>query len=79
MISYSCTVVFIHATGYVLAYHVLHTEHMEVQLSEVAKRGQDDTVLPSTYPVHGSVSELNHSGADAVTVILSSFILLLSI
>ena len=50
---------FFHATRYMLAYHVLHTERVECSIGlngETAKRGQDDTVLPSIYPVHMSVS-----------------------
>ena len=49
-ISYSCKVVFFHATRYMLAYHVLHTERVESSIGqngEKAKRGRDDAVLPS--------------------------------
>ena len=49
-ISYSCKVVFFHATRYMLAYHVLHAERVESligQNGEKAKRGRDDAVLPS--------------------------------
>ena len=38
---------------------VLHAECVESSIGrngEMAKRGQDDTVLPSVYPVHMSVS-----------------------
>ena len=49
-ISYSCKVVFLHATRYMLAYHVLHAERVESLIGrngEKAKRDQDDVVLPS--------------------------------
>ena len=54
-ISYSCKVVFFHATRYMLAYHVLHAERVKNSIrrnGEKAKRGRDDAVLPSVYPVH---------------------------
>ena len=50
---------FFHATRYMLAYHVLHTERVESLIGrngETAKRGQDEAVLPSIYPVHVSAS-----------------------
>ena len=40
----------------------------KVQSNEIAKRGRDDAMLASTYPVQGSASEVNHSGADAQVV-----------
>ena len=46
-ISYSCKVVFFHATRYMLAYHVLHAERVESSIGEKAKRGRDDAVLLS--------------------------------
>ena len=59
---------FIHATRYTLAYHVLHTKHMESLIGQMAQCGQDDTVLPSTYPVHRSPNEVNPLGADVQVV-----------
>ena len=50
---------FFHATGYMLAYHVLHAERVESSIGkngETVRRGQDDAVLPSIYPVHVSAS-----------------------
>ena len=50
---------FFHATRYMLAYHVLHAEHVESLIGrngETVKCGQDDAVLPSIYPVHVSAS-----------------------
>ena len=50
---------FFNATRYMLAYHVLHAEHVKSSIGrngETAKHGQDDSVLPSIYPVHVSVS-----------------------
>ena len=46
---------------------------------KMAKRGQDNTVLSSTYPIHGSASEVNaRCKSSPFTVIVSSFILFLS-
>ena len=58
-ISYSFKVVFFYATRYMLAYHVLHTERVESlsgRNGEMAKRGRDDAVLLSVYPIHVSTS-----------------------
>ena len=55
VISYSCEVVFFHGTRY----HVLHAKRVESLIGrngEKAKRGRDDAVLPSVYPVHVSAS-----------------------
>ena len=34
----------------------------------MAKRDRDDAVLLSAYPIHGSVSKVNHSGADVQVI-----------
>ena len=44
-------------TRYTHAHHVPHTEHMERSKWQSGKRCQDDAVLFSTYPVHGSASK----------------------
>ena len=52
-------VVFFHATRHMLAYHVFHAECVESLIGrdgEMVKRGQDDAVLPSVYPVQVSAS-----------------------
>ena len=63
MISYSCRVVFIHATRYRLAYHVPHTQQVE---SSKGRNGE--AWLRRHYSIHGSLNELNHSDADAQVV-----------
>ena len=40
----------------------------KVRSDETAKRGRDNAVLSSAYPVHGSASEVNRSDADAQVV-----------
>jgi len=37
----------------------------KVQLDEMTKCSRNDTILFSAYPIHGSASEENNSGADA--------------
>ena len=83
-ISYSYTVV--HATRYRLMYHVTHAKHVEsphIRSDEMVKHSRDEAVLFSAYPVHGSASKVNLTQvlkhkSSPVTVILSSFIALLS-
>ena len=58
-------------------HHVPHAKYVESLIGQ--KRGWDDTVLSSAYPIHMSASEVNHSGATCksspITVIfLSSFV-----
>ena len=52
---------------------------LEIQSDKMAKRSQDNTMLSSTYPIHGSVSKVNaRCKSSPFTVIMPSFILLLS-
>ena len=53
---------------YTHAHHVPHAEHMESLKWQNRKCGGEDAVLSSAYLVHGSVSEVNRSGADVQAV-----------
>lgn len=46
---------------------------------ETAKRGRDNALLSSAYPVHGLASEVNCSDADAQVVPVTAILLSLSI
>ena len=50
------------------AHHVPHAEHVENSKWWSSKRCRDAAVLSSAYPVHGSASKVNRSGADAQVV-----------
>ena len=50
------------------AHHVPHAEHVESSKWRSSKRCQDDAVLFSAYPIHGSATEVNRLGADAQVV-----------
>ena len=50
-------------TRYTHAHRVPHAEHVESLKWRSLKCCRDDGVLSSAYLVHGSVSEVNHSGA----------------
>ena len=71
---YSCTVVVIHATRYMLAYHVPHAEHVE---SSIGRNGevQSRRSRAALRLFRSRVSERSKSHKSSpVTVILSSFI-----
>ena len=55
-------------TKYMHVHHVLMLSTWNVQLDKIAKRGRDNAILSSTYPVQGSASEANRSDADAQVV-----------
>ena len=55
-------------TRYTHAHHVPHAEHVKSSKWRSSKHCRDDAVLSSAYPVHGSVSKANRSGADAQVV-----------
>ena len=55
-------------TRYTHAHRVPHAEHMESSKQRSSKRCQDDGVLSSAYPVHGSVSKVNRLGAEVQVV-----------
>ena len=45
-----------------------HAEHVESLKRRSSKRGRDDSMLPSAYPVHGSVSEVNRLDAKVQVI-----------
>ena len=61
----------ISTTRYTHAYHVPHAEHME-RSDKMAML----EVLSSTYPAHGSESNINHWGADLQVVSCRRYLVL---
>ena len=55
-------------TRYTHVHLVPHAEHVKSSRWRSSKCCRDDPVLSSTYPVHGSASEVNRSGADVQVV-----------
>ena len=67
---------FIHATRYMLAYHMPHAEHVESSIGRMAKHSRDKAMLPSAYSVHGSASKVNRTSRllPPLSCRLSSFV-----
>ena len=53
-----------HAARYMLVSYASQQVRGKFDRTKLVKRSWDDTVLPPTYPVHWSASEVNCSGAD---------------
>ena len=46
----------------------------KVRLDEMVKCGQENTMLSSTYPIHGSASEVNCSDADRQVIFCNHYL-----
>ena len=45
-------------------HHVPHAKHIQSLKWQSSKHSRDNAVLSSAYPIYGSASEVNRSGAD---------------
>ena len=79
MISYSCTIVLIHATRYTLAYSISCASRQARGKFDRMKWRSAAETTPCAYPIHGSASEVNCSGTDTQVVSCHGYFVVYSV